>query len=485
MKNLLLALPLLSALFPKVVAQMPTDKIYGVNLGSWLLLEPWMLPEEWIKMGGDNCTDCTQCVKSEFSLAEKYPDTVDERFAGHWDTWFTQDDLKTLVAAGINTVRIPLGYWLVEDLVDRTVEYYPRGGLKYLRRGLGWLRDAGVRVILDHHALPGVQVPGQMFTGQCTDDVQFYTPYNYHRALVWTAVMTTLTHLDPIFSSVFSIEAVNEPITDATQTPGYGDFQKNFVKTIRAVEAILGISVDNTPQDTLDVLSTLPSTGFTVAMHGACQSNIFNQEVTAALLEAIPMLVNIGLSYDLQDILTLSPFNCHGKEPIVTNFMDVTSQYNNSPNPADAAIGPQAYDHHVYYSFQGVADANSESYLTTICNDQHVQQAAALGNTPMWFGEWAISTNFDPTDEFLNDWADAQKWVYSKSAGWIFWSFKIEVTEFHARTMSYLEGLRRGYLTKDPSQYHNPNVCAPYIKTSTSKKLAKKQRQRLARENFF
>jgi len=37
----------------------------------------------------------------------------------------------------------------------------------------------------------------------------------------------------------------------------------------------------------------------------------------------------------------------------------------------------------------------------------------------MWFGEWAISTNFDPTDAFLNDWADAQKWVYSKSAGWI------------------------------------------------------------------
>jgi len=84
-------------------------------------------------------------------LAKAYPDTVDERFAGHWDTWFTQDDLKTLLAAGINTVRIPvsifffacfpcsviyyatqLGYWLVEDLVDRKVEYYPRGSLKYL-----------------------------------------------------------------------------------------------------------------------------------------------------------------------------------------------------------------------------------------------------------------------------------------------------------------------------------------------------------------
>ena len=33
--------------------------------------------------------------------------------------------------------------------------------------GLGWLLDAGIQVILDHHALPGVQTPGQMFTGKC------------------------------------------------------------------------------------------------------------------------------------------------------------------------------------------------------------------------------------------------------------------------------------------------------------------------------
>ena len=37
----------------------------------------------------------------------------------------------------------------------------------------------------------------------------FQTDYNYHRALVWTAVMTTISHLDPNFGSVFAIEAVN------------------------------------------------------------------------------------------------------------------------------------------------------------------------------------------------------------------------------------------------------------------------------------
>jgi hypothetical protein len=53
--------------------------------------------------------------------------------------------------------------------------------------------------------------------------VQFYTPHNYYRALVWTAVMTALSHLDPAFASVFSIQAMNEPAQDATLTPGLGD----------------------------------------------------------------------------------------------------------------------------------------------------------------------------------------------------------------------------------------------------------------------
>jgi hypothetical protein len=57
------------------------------------------------------------------------------------------------------------------------------------------------------------------------DDTQTFvqTEPNYARALVWTAVMTALSHLDPDFKSVFAIEAVNEPIQDANQTPGLQD----------------------------------------------------------------------------------------------------------------------------------------------------------------------------------------------------------------------------------------------------------------------
>jgi len=36
-------------------------------------------------------------------------------------------------------------------------------------------------------------------------------------------------------------------------------------------------------------------------------------------------------------------------------------------------------------------------------------------------GEWALSTQFSVTDEFLKKWADAQNLIYSQkqSAGWL------------------------------------------------------------------
>ena len=34
--------------------------------------------------------------------------------------------------------------------------------------------------------------------------------------------MTVFSHVDPHFGSVFSIEAANEPLQNATLTPGYG-----------------------------------------------------------------------------------------------------------------------------------------------------------------------------------------------------------------------------------------------------------------------
>ncbi|KAJ1302963.1 hypothetical protein OPQ81_003255 [Rhizoctonia solani] len=520
---------------------LPVDKIYGTNvgimtlftlykthrlrsftqLGSWLLVEPWMLPKEWMnKMGGETCNDCSTCAASEFDLVKKIgQEKADWVFDEHWATWFTEKDADAIKNANLNALRIPLGYWIVESLVDRSTEYYPRGGIKYLKKGLRWLKERGIHVILDHHALPGVASANQMFAGRCVDQsqVQFYTEKNYKRALIWAGVMTALTHTDPDWSSVFAIEAINEPTQDATKTPGYGDYQKRFVQVVRLVEYALGIKCPDADYTKLFSISSYSDSFDKGLLEVAAQlDDTVLAEVlkaTAAALKTITaeldLSINLSLDVDISLRRSFShsspeldkaepaePIAPHGssfesrnarrrlhhergisaklgkdvcRTCLMTTFQNMHWQYNNPPNPADAANGPQLYDAHLYFSFGGVADPNAESYMKTICNTDRVANAKAVGNSPLVFGEWSLATNFAHTTEFIQDWADAQRFIYAGQAdGWFFWSFKIEEGSPNIPYWSYFESLKAGYFTNDPSKLANPDVCKPWIANSTT-----------------
>lgn len=134
------------------------DKIRGVNLGSQFVIEKWMAVDEWKSMGCGTTNDEWACVE------EIGQEAADAAFKTHWASWTTKSDLEQIVSLGLNTVRIPLGFWIREDLVNDD-EYYPRGGLPYLDRLVGWCADVGLYVILDLHGAPGSQNPNEQFTG--------------------------------------------------------------------------------------------------------------------------------------------------------------------------------------------------------------------------------------------------------------------------------------------------------------------------------
>ncbi|KAG8693790.1 hypothetical protein FRC09_010298, partial [Ceratobasidium sp. 395] len=253
------------------------------------------------------------------ALTEKLgQDRADRVFAKHWATWFTQEHVDKIANAGLNTVRIPLGYWIIEPLVHRSTEFFPRGGLKWLKNGLQMLKDKGINVILDHHALPGVSSAKQMFAGRCTSDVQFYTPRNYKRALIWAGVMTAIAHLDPQFSTVFAIEAINEPEMDYNKTPGLGEYEKNFVKVVRGVELALGIKCSDTDYGKLFSDSTYT---FSIGLGILNVAKSAEPAVKEALEETASILPNVTadleLSADLKGVFsTLANHQVRRKQSI-------------------------------------------------------------------------------------------------------------------------------------------------------------------------
>lgn len=67
-----LVLPLVHAAKPGF----PNGKIYGVNLGNWLVFEPWMAEQEWKNMGGQKCDDCSTCIRSEWRVLHLFSNVL-------------------------------------------------------------------------------------------------------------------------------------------------------------------------------------------------------------------------------------------------------------------------------------------------------------------------------------------------------------------------------------------------------------------------
>ena len=116
------------------------DKVRGVNLGGWFVLEPWITPS--IFSLGDDVVDEYSYTKS---LGKSKAQSALEK---HWNTWITQDDFNQISKAGLNHVRIPIGYWALSPLDG---DPYVQGQLKVLDKAIGWARDAGLKVLLDLH----------------------------------------------------------------------------------------------------------------------------------------------------------------------------------------------------------------------------------------------------------------------------------------------------------------------------------------------
>ena len=137
------------------------DLIRGVNLGGWLLLEPWITPVFFQEV---NVGELQDQVVDEWTYAEKLsPDVYWDRMVRHWDSFVTKTDLEDLVLAGVSHVRIPVGYWYwdVEEgepfFPPNMNETDPSSPLFYLRRALTWMDELGLKALIDLHAGPGSQ----------------------------------------------------------------------------------------------------------------------------------------------------------------------------------------------------------------------------------------------------------------------------------------------------------------------------------------
>ncbi|OSD08667.1 glycoside hydrolase family 5 protein [Trametes coccinea BRFM310] len=127
------------------------DPIRGVNLGGWLVTEPFIVPALYEKY-----VNTSDPAVDEWTLTQKLQaDGALSDLEDHYKTFVTEQDFAEIAAAGLNFVRIPIPYWAIE--VRENEPFLPKTQWTYFLKAVQWARKYGLRINLDLHSLPGSQ----------------------------------------------------------------------------------------------------------------------------------------------------------------------------------------------------------------------------------------------------------------------------------------------------------------------------------------
>ena len=170
------------------------DKIIGTNLGNWLVLEKWMQPFIFKGTRAEDETWLNRNVPQE----KLWP-----MMKEHRDTYVTEEDFQNIASHGLNTVRIPVPYFIFGDREPFI------GCIEELDKAFDWAGKYGLKVLVDLHTAPGGQnsydnggIEGVCKWSQQPDEVEF--------------VLTVLERLAMRYrdrEELFGIEVLNEPIS--------------------------------------------------------------------------------------------------------------------------------------------------------------------------------------------------------------------------------------------------------------------------------
>jgi glucan 1,3-beta-glucosidase len=158
----------------------------------------------------------------------------------HWDTWITEEDWDFMRQHGINTVRIPIGYYHLSSPEAISGTEFASFGSIYegawarISTAIGNAYRRGMGVLIDLHAAPGKQ--NHDSHGGTSGEPQFFS----HRSNMQHATNVLCILLQQIqqlrLPNVVGIELLNEPSPPSTN----GDplLQGWYTETIRRLQAI-------------------------------------------------------------------------------------------------------------------------------------------------------------------------------------------------------------------------------------------------------
>ncbi|KAJ9119310.1 hypothetical protein QFC24_005781 [Naganishia onofrii] len=352
--------------------------VRGVNLGGWFVTEPWITPSLY-SVGGSADTPIDEWSLCATLGKKKAFNSLQD----HWGSFFDRGDFEDIAAAGLNAVRIPVGYWNIIDILD--FEPYVGGAYPYIIRAVYWAAELGISVLLDLHGLPGSQ-NGQDNSG-LSNIVSFQANQtNFDRAVAAVRNLTEEFSKEIYNGTVTTIELMNEPrISDA-----------NF--TMSQLKAYYSAAGQTVRQYSNGAMRVLMHDAFWGPGYWAGFDPLSNTTSTS------PEWLDI----DLHNYFAFAPNNNLPQEEILEKICNTSQYLRNTASLSPVLVGEWSLE------------------TGTAPNASPIGRAAQSQARRTWFRKLF----------------EAQLSSYS-AFGWYFWTWK---TEYDINTWSYRRGIEDGWI---------------------------------------
>ncbi|KAJ7161266.1 exo-beta-1,3-glucanase [Mycena crocata] len=386
-----------------------SQKVRGVNLGGWLVLEPWITPSLFDDTGNANIVD-------EWTFGQlQSRATATAALTQHWNTWITESDFAAIKAAGLNHVRLPIGYWAFEVGPG---EPYIQGQLPYLNKAITWATNHGLKLIIDLHGAPGSQ------NGFDNSGHKVPTPK-------WHSNNTNVQRTNAIIKTIASMvrdNPTNVPIIAPLNEPA--GFVSSDVLSVTRQYWFDSYGNIRFPYGSSKQSNTVE------LIHDAFQPlSFWNGVLTYPDHEGVMMDTHIYTIFSENQMSQSQHIStvC-GKQSSLANFDLWTVVGEWTPAHTDCAK---------YLNGRGVGSRYDGSY----------PGSTRVGSCTGLTG--AASSFSSSYKTFLRQFWEAQVISYEKGQGWIQWTWKAE----KADEWSYQAGLANGWIPKSPTNLMFPNIC--------------------------
>ncbi|KAJ7837018.1 glycoside hydrolase family 5 protein [Mycena olivaceomarginata] len=390
------------------------DKIRGVNIGGWLVTEPFIAPGLYQSVQASAPSGIT--VIDEYTLLQAGGQAALEN---HYKTFITEQDFMQIAAAGLNFVRIPIGYWAIEVLDGEG--FLPNTSWQYFLKAIQWARKYGLRINLDLHALPGSQ-NGWNHSGRLGSYNVLFGPMgiaNAQRSLDYIRILAEFISQPEYKDVILLFGVTNEPQGNSiTQDI----LSRYYLQAYNNVRLASGTGAGNGPY-----------VSFHDGFLGPDQWKGYFPNADRASLDMHPYLCFSGQSADPITARATQPCGAWG------------SLFNNT------------------MSNFGFIVAGEFSNAVTDCGTY----VNGVGQGTRYEGTYTLDGSHPNLGNCDTDWLDYENWdsatkkaylTFAKSSmdalqNWFFWTWKIgnsTAGKIEAPHWSYQLGLQEGWMPTDP-----------------------------------